>query len=188
MALSKWRRWNNILHRDIGYLVVGLTVVYGISGIAVNHTADWNPNYRVSKQAIEIPPLDPAPRDELVAIALRRLDLAEEPMNVFRPDAHTLQLFYDSRTYSIDLPTGKVVVENVQPRQVLFEFNQLHLNTPKRLWTYVADLYAVALVIVALTGAFVLRGKTGITGRGAWLTGAGVLVPIIYWLYHLYVS
>ena len=41
----KWRRWNNILHRDIGYLAVGLTVVYAISGVAVNHRADWNPSY-----------------------------------------------------------------------------------------------------------------------------------------------
>jgi len=28
----KWRKWNNILHRDIGYLCVGLTVVY-VSGV-----------------------------------------------------------------------------------------------------------------------------------------------------------
>ena len=42
-----WRRLNNIVHRDLGYLAVGLTIVYGISGLAVNHKADWNPSYRV---------------------------------------------------------------------------------------------------------------------------------------------
>ena len=46
----KWRKWNNILHRDIGYIIVGLTLVYGVSGIAVNHTADWNPNYTVERE------------------------------------------------------------------------------------------------------------------------------------------
>ena len=69
---------------------------------------------------------------------------------------------------------------------MLFEFNQLHLNTPKRLWTVVADAYAVALVVLALTGMFVLKGRTGITGRGAWLTAIGVLLPGLYWVYYLY--
>ena len=69
---------------------------------------------------------------------------------------------------------------------MLYAFNQLHLNTPKRLWTWVADIYAIGLIVLAVTGMFVLKGRTGITGRGAWLTGAGVLLPVIYWVYHLY--
>jgi len=66
------------------------------------------------------------------------------------------------------------------------EMNQMHLNTPKRLWTVVADVYAVGLIVLAITGMFV--GKTGITGRGAWLTGAGVLLPVAYWVFHLYLE
>ena len=29
-----------MIHRDVGYLVVGLTLIYAISGIAVNHIDD----------------------------------------------------------------------------------------------------------------------------------------------------
>lgn len=183
----KWRKWNTILHRDIGYIVVGLTIVYGVSGIAVNHTADWNPNYAVERQGLEIGPLDGETRDDLVAQARERLNLADEPRNVFRRDPETLQLFYERKTYTIDVPTGTVVVETVRPRQVLFEFNQLHLNAPKRVWTYVADAFALALIIVAVTGMFVLKGKNGITGRGAWLVTLGVIIPVGFWLLHLYV-
>jgi hypothetical protein len=64
---------------------------------------------------------------------------------------------------------------------VLYEFNQLHLNAPKGLWTYIADLYALALIALSVTGMFVLRGRLGMAGRGAWLVGAGVLVPVVYW-------
>ena len=32
-----WRKLNNALHRDVGFLIVGLTIVYGVSGLAVNH-------------------------------------------------------------------------------------------------------------------------------------------------------
>jgi uncharacterized protein len=185
MARSGWRRWNNILHRDIGYLAVGMTLIYGISGIAVNHTADWNPNYRVDRRAVEIEPILTDVREEMVQQAMARLDIVEAPQNSFRPDRETLQLFYERTTYSIDLPTGKVIVEDVRPRRVLFEFNQLHLNSPKNAWTYIADLYAASLIFVAVTGMFVLKGRLGITGRGAWLTGIGIAIPLLYWVYYL---
>jgi hypothetical protein len=186
MGEIKWRKWNTILHRDIGYLIVALTLAYSISGIAVNHTADWNPNYKVQKHTRMISPVMKDSREEIVADVRSKLQLSSEPQNIFRPDHETLQLFYEDETYSVDLPTGTVLIEQTQSRPVLFEVNQLHLNTPKQLWTYIADLYALSLMVVSVTGLFVLKGKTGITGRGAWLTGIGVAVPVAYWLYYLY--
>jgi len=181
----RWRKWNNILHRDIGYLVVALTVAYCISGIAVNHINDWNPNYRITKEFISIPPIHAESRDEIVAQARASLRLEKEPRNAFRPDPSTLQLFFEDKTVSIDLPTGNVLIERATPRRVLFEMNQLHLNRPKKLWTYIADLYALALLVVSVTGLFVLKGKNGITGRGAWLTAIGFVIPIVYWIYYI---
>lgn len=62
--------------------------------------------------------------------------------------------------------------------------NFLHLNHPKKLWTWMADLYAVVLAILAITGLFVLKGKKGITGRGAWLSTVGIIIPIVFlWFY-----
>jgi hypothetical protein len=181
-----WRRLNNVLHRDIGYLAVGLSIVYGVSGVAVNHKADWNPSYRVAKTARRIEPIEASDRETIVREALEKLGIDQAPRSAFRPNPETLQLFFRQSTYSIDLPSGAVVIEAARPRPVLFEFNQLHLNTPKRLWTVVADLYAVALIALAVTGMFVLKGRTGITGRGAWLTAIGVLLPGLYWVYYLY--
>jgi len=181
-----WRRLNNVLHRDIGYLAVGLSIVYGVSGVAVNHKADWNPSYRVTKTARQIEPIEASDREAIVREALAKLGIDQAPRNAFRPNPETLQLFFRQATYSIDLPSGAVVIEAARPRPVLFEFNQLHLNTPKRLWTVVADAYAIALVVLALTGMFVLKGRTGITGRGAWLTAIGVLLPGMYWVYYLF--
>jgi hypothetical protein len=183
-----WHRLNKVLHRDIGYLAVGLSIVYGVSGLAVNHARDWNPSYRVQRTSWAIEPIGAADRAEMVREALTKLGISTEPRNVFRPNPDTLQLFFRDGSYSIDIPTGQVTIEQTRPRPVLFEMNQLHLNTPKRLWTFIADLYAVALVVLAITGMFVLKGKTGITGRGAWLTGAGVLLPAGYWLYHLFLE
>jgi len=77
------------------------------------------------------------------------------------------------------------VVEIVKDRRGLQEMNFLHLNQPRAWWTYMADLYAVALLALAVTGLFMLKGKKGITGRGAWLTTVGVLIPVVFlWLYR----
>ena len=35
-----WRPWMRAVHRDAGYVVVGLTFIYALSGIAVNHLTD----------------------------------------------------------------------------------------------------------------------------------------------------
>jgi hypothetical protein len=45
----KWRKFNIIIHRDLGYLCFGLTIIYAISGVAVNHIQDWNPTYVLEK-------------------------------------------------------------------------------------------------------------------------------------------
>lgn len=185
MAQFKWRKWNNILHRDIGYTVVALTLIYGISGIAVNHVADWNPNYKIEKEVISIAPIAATEKDAIVNETLAKLQLTEEPLSTFRPDPETVQLFFDKKTYSVDLPTGNVLIEQTKPRRVLYEMNQLHVNAPKQLWTFIADLFALSLITMAITGMFMLKGPTGITGRGKWFVAAGLLIPAVYWIYHI---
>lgn len=181
-----WRRWNNILHRDIGYLSVAMIVIYGISGLAVNHVADWNPSYAKHREVLNVAPFSAESQEEIIAEAMEKLALDDEPLNFFRPDPSTAQLFYQGLTYSIDLPTGTVLKESTPPRIVLYEMNQLHLNTMKGVWTYIADLFAVALIFVGITGMFVLKGSTGLGGRGKWLVGIGVLLPVLYWIFYRY--
>ena len=42
---KRWRAWLRAIHRDVGYLVVGLTLIYALSGLAINHIQDWDPNF-----------------------------------------------------------------------------------------------------------------------------------------------
>jgi hypothetical protein len=182
----KWRKWNNIIHRDLGYLCFGLTIIYAISGIAVNHIDIWNPSYsieRIQSQLKNPVAADQLGRDTIFEI-LAELDETSLYKNSFRPDPQTLQIFVEGNTLTVNLTTGGVLQEKVTPRPVLHQMNFLHLNHPKKLWSWFADLYAIFLGTLAVTGLFVLRGKKGITGRGAWLTTAGILLPCLFlWLY-----
>jgi len=175
-----WRRWNNILHRDLGYLCVALTVIYAISGIAVNHIHDWNPNYKIDRVERTFDPFPVGERDAMVAQAVDRLGLPDLPNEVFRPDPATLQLFYDGWSVEVSAETGVAVVERPRDRFLLRDANYLHLNHAKGLWTFVADIYAGLLLLLAVTGMFVLRGRKGLTGRGKWFVLAGLVIPVAF--------
>lgn len=182
-----WRRWNAALHRDIGFLAVGLTLVYAISGLAVNHMADWNPNYRRVVRTHEIGALNKDwSEEQLAAETLARLKVSAAPRAAFQPDEDTLEIYMKEGKYAVDLPTGKVLYEANLPRPVLLAMNRLHLNAPKQAWTWIADLYALSLVALAITGLFILKGPKGITGRGAWLTALGCALPTGYWIWWAY--
>ena len=43
----KVRKLLRILHRDFGYFIVGMTLVYALSGIYLNHRHDFNPDYKI---------------------------------------------------------------------------------------------------------------------------------------------
>ena len=184
----KWRKWLRILHRDIGYLAAGLTVIYAISGVAVNHVDDWNPNYVIEKSTAQIEPIpDSLVRsEETITKILQQLGETGKFKDSFRPDPNTLDIFVEGNTISLNIKTGKVTQEKVKSRAVIRETNFLHMNAPKKVWTYVADLFAVVLAFLAVSGLFMIKGKNGIKGRGAWLTALGVLIPIIFLIIYYY--
>lgn len=182
------RRLNIVLHRDVGYLIVAMVIIYGISGIAINHIADWNPNYTHIKEVARIEPINSQERDSIILEAITKLKLETPPETFFRPDSFTAQLFYPGRTYSVDLPTGNVLIESNPKRPVLYEMNQMHLNATKGIWTYIADVFAVSLIFMGFTGLFMLRGSTGFAGRGKWLVGIGSSIPLLYWIWNQYLQ
>jgi hypothetical protein len=71
-------------------------------------------------------------------------------------------------------------MEVIHSRSVFRETNYLHLNVPKKVWTYIADIFAAALIYLAVTGIFMIEGEKGIKGRGKWLVGFGLLIPLTF--------
>ena len=174
-----WRRWNYLLHRDIGFLCIGLTLLYAISGVAVNHIQQWNPSYSVERVETNIGPVVGNPADAATALTiLERLSEPGKLESSYRPDRNSLQLFVEGRSITVDLPSGHVVHDRAIPRPVLREMNFLHLNHPKKAWTWFADLYAIALAFLAISGLFMLRRKT--LRRGLVLTVVGAVIPVFF--------
>jgi hypothetical protein len=64
--------------------------------------------------------------------------------------------------------------------------NFLHYNKPKKLWTWFSDIFAASLILLAISGMFMIQGRKGISGRGAWLISLGLIVPLVFLIYHLW--
>lgn len=177
----KWRKWNYILHRDIGYLCVGLTLVYAISGIVVNHIShNFNPSYSIDKVETRVAPLPSGenPDMEFIESVLQLLNEKGTFKNAAFISPGNLRIFVEGNTIDLELETGVIHMERVERRPILYELNYLHLNKGKGVWTWLADLYAVALALVAITGLLMMRKNNRI--RAIILTSGGVAIPLIY--------
>ncbi len=183
MSKFNWRKYNRAIHRDLGYLFFALTVVYALSGIAVNHIGDWNPNYIITNKTISINPVDKP--EEMGRPEIRELLKSMGEPSKFKkhymPDETTIKIFVDGGTVFVDTENGKAVVEKIRRRPVFHLVNYLHYN-PGKWWTWVSDIFAGSLILIAITGLFILKGKNGITRRGAVLTILGVLIPLSFLL------
>jgi len=175
-----WRPLVRAFHRDAGYLAVGLTLVYAVSGLAVNHIADWDPNFQSFRKVHAFG--GPLTGDDRVIAAsvMERLQLRAPTREVYRAGPSQLDILFEGGALHVNPQTGRVVQEGRKPRAVLRVVNWLHLNRGKKAWTVVADLYAVGLLLLALSGLFMLPGRRGVAGRGGLFVAAGIVIPILY--------
>ncbi len=176
-----WRKWNRVLHRDLGYFFFGLTIIYALSGIALNHINDWNPSYNITTRDVIWPYLqndNPITEGQV----LEFLDLYGEKKNYkkfYKPQGDQLKIFIKNGNIDLNLVTGQGVLEKIKRRPIFHQVNFLHYN-PGKVWTWFSDLFCISLILIAFTGLFINQGKNSITGRGAVLTGIGVLIPILF--------
>ena len=179
-------KWLRILHRDLGYLAVGLTIIFSVSGIAVNHIDDWNPNF--SKE-IEYLPLNNYNQTddeaEIVQKTLKQLDIpATAYRSTFQPNPETLNIYTDEGELQLNLTSGMLRWESIGKRFLLFDFNFLHLNSGRDAWKWFSDAFAIVLIFLALSGLFLIKGRKGFKWRGTVLSLIGILLPVLLMIFY----
>jgi uncharacterized protein len=180
-SLRIFRKWNRILHRDIGYFFFGLTLIYCISGIALNHKKDWNPNYNITYQDITITDnIDKATiTNEWVMEFLKRYHEEDHYKKYFFPDNRTLKIFIDNGAITVNMEMKNGFIEKITKRPFFFEVNFLHYN-PGKWWLWFSDIFCLSLIIISISGLFIIpKSKNSLTQRGIWFLLAGLILPIL---------
>jgi hypothetical protein len=179
LVKKRWRAWLRAVHRDIGYIAVGFTVIYALSGIAMNHIEDWDPNFRASEVQFKITPIpDDATDEEAAARIGAAAGISGTPSDVFRAgDEVRLEYPNGSKVTAI----GDTVTAQKRDSRFFFRVaNWLHATRGKAAWKYISDIYAALLLYLAISGIFMIKGKLGLRWRGTLLIGVGLAAPVAY--------
>jgi hypothetical protein len=176
----KIRKLLRILHRDLGYFIVGMTIVYGLSGIFLNQ--DYN-IYFDSFQT-EIGPgttvTEPMLRDILAG-----LEHGVVYKKHYTTNQGNIKIFIENGEVVINPETGEGTMSYLKKRPIIFEMNKLHKASIGTLWKWVSDAMAVILIFVAVSGLFLLKGKRGFGRWGLWWTIAGIVVPLFFAMMYI---
>ncbi len=175
MNWNKVVKWLRIIHRDLGFLMVGVSIIYGVSGMIVNHMGATDPAFKTVQETITIDQnlmqgeLPKAFEDRGLPTIKRVAQIDEE---------HT-RVMLEGGVGVYNSATGELVYEQHKQRPVVYWFNRLHYNRVKG-WSFMGDFFAASLIFFALSGIFMVRGKVGVMGRGKWYLIVGILIPLIY--------
>jgi hypothetical protein len=177
---KRWRAWLRAVHRDIGYLAIGFTVIYAVSGIAQNHVEDWGDvSYKTYERELEMAPIPPGtPPADAIARVAAAAGLGKPASTLVAGDEVRLEYASGTKVTAIG-DSGHVTIQARERRAFIGAANWLHKARGKKAWKYVADFYALFLLYLATSGIFMLKGKLGLRGRGAILISIGVAVPIV---------
>ena len=181
---KKWdkkriRRLNVATHRDLGYFFSALIIIYCISGIALNHINDWNSDFIIFKKHITLK--KQSAKEDVTDKFIQSFgsQVGEEKFKVYDfPTSDQVKIYYDDATLHLNFSTKTGIYERVTKRPFFYETNVIHRNSLVG-WKWVSDIFGILLIVITVTGMFVLKGKHGITGRGKWLIAAGFIPPII---------
>ena len=180
---NKASRVLRALHRDVGFLLAGVSVVYALSGILLNHMDGKDPAYRVTAGRATFAP----------SLSLQELTTEWQARAADLPalrralpiDSTRLQLLFDGGTGIYDRASGRADYELHRRRPLVYWINKLHYNQIRG-WSPVADFFAGSLIFLAVSGLLIVRGKRGVLGSGKWYLLAGLLLPALYILYSIF--
>jgi len=181
----KLRKLNRAIHRDLGYFFFGMAIIYGISGIAMNFRDHWDPNFVITQEShtLSLPETFLEGRD-LSLHFLKQIGETEAYRTQILSEGY-LRIFITGGHLNVNLSDGTAFMETIRRRPLFYQVNFLHTNTPQKLWTWFSSSFAAGLILLAISGLFVLQGKNGITRRGAWITSAGIIIPVVLLFFYL---
>ncbi|MFV0591034.1 MAG: PepSY-associated TM helix domain-containing protein [Draconibacterium sp.] len=180
MKLSnKIRKWLRILHRDLGYLLIGFSLIYAVSGFLLNHMDGKDPAYETTYERLA---MNPGMTKMALQEAWKSLPELPPLKRILSADEGFYRVMLDGGVGLYNITTGEVDYEFHRQKKLIYFLNKFHYNKVNG-WTPVADFFAFSLIYLALSGLFMIPGRKGMAGRGKWLLAAGIVIPLLFvWL------
>lgn len=155
-----------MLHRDIGFLVIGLTIIYSISGIVLIYR---NTDFLKSEKRIE-KQLSPNLNESQLCGILHVRSLVIEKIE---GDV----IYFQNGTYN--RTTGIVNYSDKALPSFLERFNSLHKKSSGNITFLFSTIFGVSLLFLAISSFWMFKPSTKMFRRGMVFTGLGLLLAIL---------
>jgi len=169
------------LHRDLGYFYIGLIVSFAFSGLMMNHREYWHPEKYTTetKQIQENLPSEENLNEKFAEDLGKKLNI-DDKIRRQGVKKGTYKISFENHDVEIDLKTGKGEIVSFKKTPIISQSMKLHKNT-SNFWIYYSDIFAISLIIIALTGTIMIKaGKFSWKNRGWKLAVAGIIFPLLF--------
>ncbi len=164
--IKNFNYYMRALHRDIGFLTLGLVMIYALSGIILVYrdTGFLKHEVKIEKK------LSSNMKESELSRALHMKNF-----KVTKTEGNTL--YFKSGTYNT--ATGVVVYK---AKEVFFPLNQfikLHKASTKSPIHFVTVIFGLLMLFMGVSSFWMFKNNTRLFLRGIYLTGSGTLLAIL---------
>lgn len=184
LSKDKLRKWSRTIHRDLSFFFAGMVLIYAMSGIFMNHRDSINPHYVVENVEGSLNMNFTADSLDKAAVLsiMEQIGVSHGYTKHYFPNSQQLKVFLKGgSTLVLDLTDGTYIYETLTRRPLISQMTKLHYN-PGRWWTWFSDCFAVALILITITGIVMMKGTKGLWGRGGIELLIGLSIPVILFL------
>jgi len=165
-------RWYmRFLHNKIGFFIVGLVIIYGLSGLLQTYR-DTN---LLKHDIVHTQQLAPSlPEKELgSSLKLRNFKVNKTEGSM---------VYFEDGNYNA--ATGMATYTTREWYAWLVPFTELHKSSSKSLAHYFTTLFGIALLFMSVSAFWMFKPGTKLFSSGVYLTAAGVIAAVILLFLH----
>ncbi|NVJ53771.1 MAG: hypothetical protein HWD90_08735 [Campylobacteraceae bacterium] len=189
---TTFRNW----HRDLGYLVIGITIVYSISGIilSVRDLHLFEKEY-ILNTTIEKNIKEEELQNKLISAFSKSEEKKSLPAHINKKSIlnsfkllennneftkYQISRKKDMKFITYYKTSGEVIYSISGYPTFINTFIKAHKSSTKDKWSYLALVYSLILFFLAISAIFMVKGKYGFKQRGIYLTLLGIALIVIF--------
>lgn len=164
------QQWMRLLHRDIGFFVVGITIVFSVSGIVLIYRD--TDTFKVEKQYTEqlSSYLDETGLKEEIGIKRVQVKSETDELIVFR-----------SGTYNKNTGIARYTLKEYP--YLLDKINFMHKAISSEVLHWFATIYGILLLFLAISSFWMYKPGTRLFKRGVFIGAIGFVFAVLLFLF-----
>lgn len=195
--MSKKKSFSDImrsLHRDLGYFVIGLTLIYTITGFILSgrdlgwmeqtYIYEQNLSQNISKDEFIKKLKKTMKNTEIVTDihpAIMKYSIKKIKSFEFKKEEENVLYFkYKANIIKYNKISGDMIFEIHSYPGFLKKFITAHKSKQKDVWFYLAIMYSIILSFLAISAMFMVKGKYSFPRRGVFIMLSGIALVIAF--------